>query len=506
MHVPPPEVRTGDSNRRLPSSNFLPSAVHRPTEAFDDAKAAAAHAHVAMVPLPDLTDLIEAAGREVGAAEALTLQLAKRLVALALSNTARFLAYDNEGIGSADRTSASGLYDRIVLAGAADALADDGDSATLVTALFRQIRRAHQQLNQAPAASPSVPAAAPAPAAASDPEAKSKADTLTCYATLASLQGRQFELNERATFVGAAHSDVVKYGHITTVPSVKDVKVLGTTSTQRQRVGFANPANNASSVVATMEFNGITASVDPHDDAKIRASTRHLVHGLLAALGGEIGAAHYGGRDVGWVTPPGRTVQVRVGASASAFDKWMWEVVSSPLRGPAYLRMVDHNVGDFLVRHARQEQLADEVLESMRAAAADRYTKDPDPPRADDASSSLSSGQSSLGDSASAAGANAGPAGEARGECLSWLTNGNCSREVCPFPHSNGRRGMASNRGRAQKRSTSEWEWNAPHHVKILAIPPFEPLRAQTRKLRALSVLKYGAGCLDMRVAHAALR
>lgn len=122
MHVPPPEVRTGDSNRRLPSSNFLPSAVHRPTEAFDDAKAAAAHAHVAMVPLPDLTDLIEAAGREVGAAEALTLQLAKRLVALALSNTARFLAYDNEGIGSADRTSASGLYDRIVLAGAADAL------------------------------------------------------------------------------------------------------------------------------------------------------------------------------------------------------------------------------------------------------------------------------------------------------------------------------------------------------------------------------------------------
>lgn len=214
-----------------------------------------------------------------------------------------------------------------------------------MTALFRQIRRAHQQLNQAPAASPSVPAAAPAPAAASDPEAKSKADTLTCYATLASLQGRQFELNERATFVGAAHSDVVKYGHITTVPSVKDVKVLGTTSTQRQRVGFANPANNASSVVATMEFNGITASVDPHDDAKIRASTRHLVHGLLAALGGEIGAAHYGGRDVGWVTPPGRTVQVRVGASASAFDKWMWEVVSSPLRGPAYLRMVSRAPG-----------------------------------------------------------------------------------------------------------------------------------------------------------------
>ena len=63
----------------------------------------------------------------------------------------------------------------------------------------------------------------PAPAAAADPDAKAKADTLACYAELARLQGRSFELNERATFVGSAHSDVVKYGHITTVPSVKDV-------------------------------------------------------------------------------------------------------------------------------------------------------------------------------------------------------------------------------------------------------------------------------------------
>ena len=172
------------------------------------------------------------------------------------------------------------------------------------------------------------------------------------------------------TFAGTAHRSAAKSGYIVHIPSLAKVSLLGCTRTKRK---LASLSDNTSLEVDDEKPASATTIQQCH------ALATHVIKGICAALTIEIEQDAFGGRDSGWLTPPGATQQTRLLMTMDSADRWIAALHGSALRSPlAYIRMFDHTTGKFLDRAMKLRMHPDEVIDSMIDMDSSIFDKDPE--------------------------------------------------------------------------------------------------------------------------------
>jgi hypothetical protein len=177
------------------------------------------------------------------------------------------------------------------------------------------------------------------PTAEAKPDGKPKDDedeeatALSAYKDLHKLQGRYTELSSQCVFVGGARKSVKKHGHIAKLPSLSKLPRYGHAGQKRKIASFGEGT--------TLEVDDVKAK--PLDTIQsCHRATRDLVRGIVASMTFPIATTAFGGRESGWITPPGSTTQVRVMLDAETGERLERALCGSVLTQPGpYGRMAD---------------------------------------------------------------------------------------------------------------------------------------------------------------------
>lgn len=233
---------------------------------------------------------------------------------------------------------------------------------------------------------------------------------LGAYKDLYKMQGRYTELSSQCVFVGSARRSVKKHGHISQVPGLAKLTRYGHAASKRKLASFAEGAS--------LEVDDTRAKTLDTLQACHRAA-KDAVRGILAAKSVQIDASAFGGRDFGWITPAGKTSQVRVMLDAEAAERLECALTGSQLTEPgAYVRMANGAFTRYANLCARLTQHPGEVIEKM--VESEHALFDTDPGYTESAADTASTAPSHEG---------WGEPWTSGGVCAAWLDHGYCDRK-----------------------------------------------------------------------------
>ena len=359
-------------------------------------------------------------------ADALLPDLVDALDAIACRDLSAFRAQQFGGLVQVDVQPAviAAFYADLIAASPLSALVD---SAATKDVVFHLVGAVRAELGLA--------STAPTPGTKG-----SNGDAVDVYKDATYYHGLNVTNSDKATFVCDARKDFVKHGHITEAPSLMKVRRLGVTGGSKRKLEIGG----ASDETATLSIEEAKAKpVTTMPEAKHMA--RVLVYGLVAAYAVPIGKTVLGGRDKGWVTVPGEARQVRVGLSMQAANSFLWALHDSPLTDVrAFVRMVDAVMREFIDEAGLMTQHPDEVIETLLGTRKGIFRVDPGGAAEEDTPAVTT---------ATVDAAPSPRSTNAKGECLSWLTNGVCNDASCIYPHNESRRNLAHGRGGGSRRT-----------------------------------------------------
>ena len=296
------------------------------------------------------------------------------------------------------------------------------------------------------------PMAAPSNTAAQSAEEKEAAETNGAYEDLAALQNRAVDLSDRSTFAGPARASVKKWGYINLLPPMKQLRTAGLCGTKRKL-----PVSSTGGLRATIELDDGTATSSPTDMPAMHRLARVYLLGVLASMSFKIGGAAYSGRGCGWVTASGTTGTVRLMMTAAAYDKLLGAVIGiNTTNVDIFCTLFDGIMTLFTNELAKCEKHPDEIVDWL----IDRKEKAFIPGEGDNAST-----VTSVGKSASEVGGD-GPSGgsDPKGVCFSWLSNGKCNKDKCPYSHPSAHSGAFTSSRRGGRNNSRSAGWNGGGH------------------------------------------
>ena len=246
-------------------------------------------------------------------------------------------------------------------------LADDNVFGTLLFRIVDQAtdewrskksKKAHPAAATGLAAGGAGAAAAPAPADTED-EAERKR-CATAYDDLLNLQGHAVDLPERAIFVSTARTSVVTFGYPSELPSVGQTRTWGMAGSNKRKYRLGGGADYATLETGERAPELITGMPSAY------AATKVLLYGLAAALTVRINDTAYGGRDVGWILPPGQAKQVRVMVSLHAIHRLQWALIGILTHNaPIFIYTCDSIMVAFLTEFAKLKLHPDEIISTF---------------------------------------------------------------------------------------------------------------------------------------------
>ena len=332
----------------------------------------------------------------------------------------------------------------LVIAKSGGAIVDTPVADAVILGLVRAARQHGGASSTTAVTTLGTIAAGGAPAAAPDKDKDEREQCASCYTDLATMQNREIELPERATFVAGSRTTLKTFGYLAELPSVGSVKTYGTTGTAKQRFVLQGGAETASFEVGDRRPDHILSV--PEAQYRLRI----LLNGVAAACSTRINKNAYGGRDYGWVNVPGSTSQVRLVCTVEALDKLLWACCKNINTADAsiFIRCADRIVLKLLTLFARCQQHLHEIIDVIIETKTHLFDTRTLEPQSD--TSSIASSASAMIEANGPAVSAAAPAGAATGVCYNWLTNGSCNATGCTLMHPAGQRGaMHGNGGRS---------------------------------------------------------
>ena len=414
----------------------------------------------------DLATVIASAAKECGAPAELTDLVIDALIEIEVTTWPDLRGYGDNCLIAREPSVAALVAFRTALLGTAAGLVDSATLRTYISCVVLSVQKTHRA-ETAPTPKVTTPGIL-------EPEVKERSSTIGAYINLQRLQGREYDLTQKATFAGEALRDVTSWGYISSVPSVLTVRTLGCGAGAKRRISLGG-MDDGSGTQSTIEL-GESKPTDANDKPRMVTNTRCIIGGILAVLGGtQIDTATYGGGEEGWVPVPGQVEQARVMLPVKDADDWCWDLTNSPLNGSSYARMVDFQITYFIEAHAAGGVHPVLILRGMRQDPA-RYRTDPNPQAVKDAPAA----ETLKGGGGSKAGSGA--------DCSSWTVNGNCNDDDCPHAHNDRRRnafngggggqggGKKSNRGSrggGGSQNDSGWGNRGPSYPPPWSQPPW---------------------------------
>jgi hypothetical protein len=374
----------------------------------------------------DLLELVQRACTDVEADDGLVAKIADALDGLSFDSLAKVYGY-GDGVFNKhppERAHVTEFVDALIGVAAAG-LVDDPPTRGAIVALARIISESLAKSTRA-----------------GDRESDD-ATTTKAYKELRRLHGRTIRLSRQCQFVGAAYRTVLKHGFADLVPSLKAVKLYGCANRGRRDVGGG----------LSFEVEGEAKDAGTQTIQQCHLLTADVCFGLLAAKSVTVKKEAFGGKDEGWITPPGKTAQVRVLWTLESCEELIQALQTSSLTEPApYIRMMDRVITRVLDRFSSLRTHPDACTTQIISQDAAMFHTDPeyrkrsrDEVDEEDATTEVSSVASSAGHSGhSARGANA--------YCQAWLTSGACRKDDCPFLHHVSARGALQGGGNGSRR------------------------------------------------------
>lgn len=260
------------------------------------------------------------------------------------------------------------------------------------------------------------------PGAAKDPDDDEQATE--AYDDLQRLQGVIIDLPMRATCVAGVRRSVKKHLYIQELPCVTKLATQGTSGASKKRIRVGGDSAGAHLEFDDKTAHTITGLQQAHGAA------RTLVWAICAALTVPITAEAFGGRDAGWVLPPGQTKQQRLLMSSTAADRLVWALVAIRTTDvDMFTFTVNRVILEFVTMLARRMRHPDEIVTDLLGTHEHLFI-----PRGTDDTAS-ESGRSAGAASLEPGGHAVSTTTVATDPCPRMASQGACNKAGCPYVH-----------------------------------------------------------------------